>query len=346
MYIQVGLSIDGDDDDSDRDGDGVMGAASSHPSLPTPSPEILLAFGSAHGAAAFSLHGGSGSGHGAGGLGASRHRWSVGRDGIGCSNRQDGSSSRSGAILGGNGNGNGSGNGGGNGGGDGTDMPRRVSWPGGMSTAEACAEGVVSRGEASWAAWPGIGVGGGAVADAHGDKMCYICCERSADAVLMECGHGGMCFTCAQHLANTPPSLCPVCRKTIQEVLTFGGVVTVPTGGSLKGGGKVKTPEESSGRTKSLARISGSALLDNPPASAGNTGDRRAVSGTFRRFSGPDIVGASASVAGVSGSGGGARAGGAAQREASPTGSRRISSIRRDLEAQGMSEEGGWLDPV
>lgn len=25
---------------------------------------------------------------------------------------------------------------------------------------------------------------------------CLICCDSQADSVLMECGHGGICFTC------------------------------------------------------------------------------------------------------------------------------------------------------
>ncbi|CAN0583175.1 unnamed protein product, partial [Ectocarpus sp. 12 AP-2014] len=64
-------------------------------------------------------------------------------------------------------------------------------------------------------------------------STCYICCERRADAVVMECGHGGVCFTCATTLADSPPHLCPVCRKVIQEVFKlheireFGRVVVV-----------------------------------------------------------------------------------------------------------------------
>lgn len=70
----------------------------------------------------------------------------------------------------------------------------------------------------------------------RGESTCYICCERRADAVVMECGHGGVCFTCATHLADTPPHKCPRCRRDIQEVLKlhdvreFGRVVALPNG--------------------------------------------------------------------------------------------------------------------
>ncbi|CAM9708262.1 unnamed protein product, partial [Laminaria digitata] len=226
---EVGLSIDGDEDDEDRDGavgggdpgqgGGSIAGTSFHPA-PTPSPEILLAFGSAHGAAAFSLHGGSASGHGAGGLGVSRHRWSAGRD-----------PSRRGGGVGGAGVGGGGGVAGG--------LPRRVSWPGGMSTSDVGLEGAGLGGDEEGAPDMEAGLGGGVGGsievgpDARRRSTCFICCEREADAVVMECGHGGMCSTCAEHLANTPPSQCPVCRKTIREVLTIGGIVTVASGGSL-----------------------------------------------------------------------------------------------------------------
>lgn len=329
----MGLSIDGDEDDEERDGVDLgvrIGAnLSSHPPPPTPSPEILLAFGSAHGAAAFSLHGGGGggSGHGAN-IG---QRWSVGRD----------AASRHGSL-------HGVSRGGG--------MPRRVSWPSGMTAADVLSDG---RGDSAMRDMEAGRAGAGLGAPAgRGQSTCYICCERRADAVVMECGHGGMCFTCATQLANTPPSLCPVCRKTISEVLTFGGVVTVSSGGGLAGGvGEHKSPVDdrpSSGG--GVTNVPASAAVAAPPsassATASNGTGGRIGSGTFRRFSGPDVVGASAAVAGggaVQGvrrirEGGVGEGRGGVQRSASPPGAR--DSTHRDLEAQGMSEEGGWLDPV
>lgn len=342
----MGLSIDGDEDDEDRDGGGDLGGGggsisgtSFHPA-PTPSPEILLAFGSAHGAAAFSLHGGSSSGHGAGGLGVSRHRWSAGRD-----------PSRRGG--GGGGGGGGSGMAGG--------LPRRVSWPGGMSTSDVGLEGTGRGGDEEEVQDMEAGLAGGSIEvgpDKGRRSTCFICCERVADAVVMECGHGGMCSICAEHLAVTPPSQCPVCRKPIREVLTIGGIVTVDSGGSLAaiaGGEELQTPEErrpsstrigglgsSSSSAAAAVAAAGAAALSRPAGSSSNLQAAAARvsavgSGTFRRFAGPDVVGASASVAGVSGDGG--ELGTPAQRE-TPSPARRESS-RLDLEAQGM-----WLDPV
>lgn len=365
----MGLSIDGDEDDEDRDGaagggdlglaglggggGSSIGGTSFHPA-PTPSPEILLAFGSAHGAAAFSLHGGSASGHGTGGLGVSRHRWSAGRDP---------------SRRGGGGGGGGLGGVGGVAGG----LPRRVSWPGGMSTSDVGLEGTGRGGDEEGVPDIEAGIGGGVGGsievgpDARRRSTCFICCEREADAVVMECGHGGMCTTCAEHLANTPPSQCPVCRKTIREVLTIGGIVTVASGGSLAaiagGGEDLQKPEErrpsgtrigglgsSSSSAAAAVAAAGATALSRTAGSSSNLQAAAARvsgvgSGTFRRFAGPDVVGASASVAGVSGQGVGeggvgAEVGVSAQRESlSPA--RRDDSPRLDLEAQGM-----WLDPV
>lgn len=343
---QVGLSIDGDEDDEERDGVDlgvrVPGNSSNHPPPPTPSPEILLAFGSAHGAAAFSLHGAGGGGGGGSGHGANiGHRWSVGRD----------AASRHGSL-------HGMGGGGG--------MPRRVSWPSGMTAAEVLLDGR-GRGDSAMRDMEAgrVGVGGGIGGSAGREQpACYICCERRADAVVMECGHGGMCFTCATHLANTPPSLCPVCRKTISEVLTFGGVVTVSGGagggGGLtgSGGGEHKSPvDDDRPSSGGVTNVPPSASVAAPPSASSVTAPTgtgaRIGSGTFRRFSGPDVVGASAAVAGsgaVQGGrtvreGGEGEGRGGVQRPASPSPGAR-DSTHRDLEAQGMSRDGGWLDPV
>lgn len=383
----MGLSIDGDEDDEDRD--GALESTSRHPSLPptaTPPPEILLGFGSAHGAAAFSLHGGTGNGSGhssgggraaalavGGGLGTSRHRWSAERT--------------TGRLLGSGGSLHGGGAGGG--------MQRRLSWPGGMSTLSlASTSGGVGEGLAA------AGEGSGA------RSTCYICCERKADAVVMECGHGGMCFTCATHLANTAPHQCPVCRDPIHEILKlhdvreFGRVVAVPGGtdGTAAAGGDsglrlgldLLAPQDDQRPAPPSAQI-GAGLLGAagaPPDAAGAvqqgvpssasplipaSDDGAAVAvaapapapprvGAFQRFSGPDVVDTSPGVTAAGQRGGdavggqgpavpvqvqAAIAGASARREAPPpAAAAREPGRRNSLEARVMCEEAGWLDPV
>jgi len=45
-----------------------------------------------------------------------------------------------------------------------------------------------------------------------------ICCDRTADAVVMDCGHGGMCYDCSLRLWKKGDE-CHLCRKPIKEVL-------------------------------------------------------------------------------------------------------------------------------
>lgn len=409
----MGLSIDGDSDEETRDGVDLglrqqPGRHSAQPPLSTPSPEILLAFGSAHpaGASAFTLPGGSGSSsshgvsshgynssHGFSTHGISGHGalFSGGRE---ASSRHSGggvaaATSASAAPMGG--------------------MPRVLSWPGlsscsdlgltdeleaeeaeeeavvradsgGVSTHHCDGNGVLGDMEAgtlkpspSSSRYSG---GGPSAASSAAPSPCYICCERRADAVVMECGHGGMCFKCAQQLVVTPPSQCPVCRKPIQQVLRFERVLPVPSGGSLVGGVSGSRPSGGPGGPGPGGGEAGSgddAISDELPASGGEdpvvavqaavasstaatTAAPRAVSGSFvRRFMAPDEV------AGGGGGGGGAirnRDTDLQQTGSAPGGDGARDSSRRNswggaaggggggAHSQGMSEEGGWLDPV
>ncbi|CAM9537037.1 unnamed protein product [Ectocarpus sp. 6 AP-2014] len=370
---EVGLSIDGDEEDEPRDGGGGGGAidgSSFHESLPataTEPPEILLGFGSAHGAAAFSLHGGSGSGHGlclgsaaavgagagagGGGLAKSRHRWSAER---GTSRRRGADSSIHGGAGG---------------------MPRRLSWPGELSLASVGGDEVdvaaVTASDAE-AGRGGVATGGSsgplvaaaaaaAAPSRREHSTCYICCERRADAVMMECGHGGVCFTCATTLADSPPHLCPVCRKVIQEVFKlheireFGRVVVVPpasrgevavataaTAAAVprRGGigGELKVPESEGDPPPASNAAVGAAGLLTPSTSVPAP---PSASSSSMPVPGGDLVqrsgDATAGVASLT-----------ARRGFSPSGpvSSPESGPRNTLEAQGMCDESNWLDPV
>jgi hypothetical protein len=52
---------------------------------------------------------------------------------------------------------------------------------------------------------------------------CFICADRKANAVIMDCGHGGICYQCGLKLARREgEKQCPVCRSTIKQVLKLG----------------------------------------------------------------------------------------------------------------------------
>lgn len=50
------------------------------------------------------------------------------------------------------------------------------------------------------------------------EKKCSICCESECNSVLMDCGHGGICITCANVLMKTKGK-CHMCRNAITQVL-------------------------------------------------------------------------------------------------------------------------------
>jgi len=43
-------------------------------------------------------------------------------------------------------------------------------------------------------------------------QFCTICCDKIADAVLIPCGHGGLCFNCAKRIGGQNAD-CYLCRK-------------------------------------------------------------------------------------------------------------------------------------
>ena len=50
------------------------------------------------------------------------------------------------------------------------------------------------------------------------EKKCTICCEAECNSVFMDCGHGGICFSCACKILEEN-SQCFMCRKKIAQVL-------------------------------------------------------------------------------------------------------------------------------
>eukprot|EP00347_Sterkiella_histriomuscorum_P018388 403345692 len=51
-------------------------------------------------------------------------------------------------------------------------------------------------------------------------KECLICLSGVADAVILKCGHGGLCFECGKRMsANKADQRCHLCRKKIKLIL-------------------------------------------------------------------------------------------------------------------------------
>jgi hypothetical protein len=47
---------------------------------------------------------------------------------------------------------------------------------------------------------------------------CCLCCINKSDAVIMDCGHGGSCYSCAIKMWKNGEN-CFLCRSLIREVL-------------------------------------------------------------------------------------------------------------------------------
>ena len=55
---------------------------------------------------------------------------------------------------------------------------------------------------------------------------CIMCFENACNAVFMDCGHGGLCYECANKLKNES-DLCHICRGSIVGILK---VIKIPGG--------------------------------------------------------------------------------------------------------------------
>ncbi|CAG9319330.1 unnamed protein product [Blepharisma stoltei] len=50
------------------------------------------------------------------------------------------------------------------------------------------------------------------------DRLCIICCIDPPNAVIMQCGHAGICFSCGSELVKKECK-CMICREPIEQVL-------------------------------------------------------------------------------------------------------------------------------
>lgn len=59
----------------------------------------------------------------------------------------------------------------------------------------------------------------GAQKTTSSDNECAVCMEGEVDCVLYTCGHMCLCYACAIELKKRTNSECPICRKTISDVI-------------------------------------------------------------------------------------------------------------------------------
>ena len=56
--------------------------------------------------------------------------------------------------------------------------------------------------------------------------QCYICMEHVATAMLVDCGHAGLCMDCGKRLLASSKT-CPLCRCRITRVMQVD-IVEIP----------------------------------------------------------------------------------------------------------------------
>ena len=66
--------------------------------------------------------------------------------------------------------------------------------------------------------------------DDEDETKCAICFSGPRDAVLLECGHGGICYTCARRCLRKKGRECPMCRAPVEQVvqIRLDGVPSSP----------------------------------------------------------------------------------------------------------------------
>ncbi len=55
--------------------------------------------------------------------------------------------------------------------------------------------------------------------DEDDESKCVICFSGPRDAVLLECGHGGLCYACARRCLRKKSKECPMCRQPVTQVV-------------------------------------------------------------------------------------------------------------------------------
>ena len=61
------------------------------------------------------------------------------------------------------------------------------------------------------------------------EEMCVVCYDNQQNAVLLTCGHGSLCFSCAVDVYRSTRE-CPLCRSKVDQIVTVGEQEMLPNG--------------------------------------------------------------------------------------------------------------------
>ena len=110
----------------------------------------------------------------------------------------------------------------------------------------------------------GLGGDGLGDDDLDDESKCLICFTEPRDAVLLECGHGGICYVCARRCLRSKRRECPMCRQPVAQVvqIRLDGGSGVPLSPHHTGVVRVRQQE---GTEEVLAEVLAAADEDEPP---------------------------------------------------------------------------------
>ena len=119
--------------------------------------------------------------------------------------------------------------------------------------------------------------GAGGTRQEEEDKSCIVCLDRERNALLLECGHGGLCVPCADALWRSGPAFrnCPMCREVFTGVMKIvgeeeGEVSVEVVHYASTPVNKAPKPRGALGMLRSLARSSRSREGERDQAGAGS----------------------------------------------------------------------------
>lgn len=84
------------------------------------------------------------------------------------------------------------------------------------------------------------------------EQLCFICYDQVPQAVLLECGHAGMCVSCALQLMErrAGQAICAICRSPISNVVRLRADMSLPSSLFAR-----PRPSSSSSRSQSAALL-------------------------------------------------------------------------------------------
>ena len=67
------------------------------------------------------------------------------------------------------------------------------------------------------------------IVDEEDDGLCYICYANPSDCIYLDCGHGGVCLSCAMDTIKKN-NICTLCRKPVTQLIEIDPTTEIRNG--------------------------------------------------------------------------------------------------------------------